>query len=214
MKRIILGIEIPLYFNIDNRIRLIKDIRNGVISITIYEEWRWILNYENEYKVSSLGRIKSMKYGKERILKTKGIRHGYPFFVLSVNGKKYNKSIHRCVAISFIPNPNNLPYINHLDGRKINRIYLNLKWCSASENQLHSYRLGLNKGSGESRTGDKNWCSRKILQYTKDGLFIQSFNAIVFASKKFNIPATSISAVARGKNKTTGGFIWKYADNL
>ena len=106
------------------------------------EVWKDI--YE-EYQISNLGRIKSLKWGKERILTPRKNFKGYMQIHIRVNGKDKVIKVHRLVAEAFIPNPDNKPQVNHIDGNKENNTSLNLEWCTNSENQLHAYKNGLQK---------------------------------------------------------------------
>ena len=80
---------------------------------------------------------------KGKILKPKLDKYGYKTIVLSKNGKRHNYTIHRLVAKAFIPNPNNLPQVNHKDGDKLNNNIENLEWCTCKENQKHKWKNGL-----------------------------------------------------------------------
>ena len=109
----------------------------------INEEWRPIKGYEGLYEVSSLGRVKSMNYshtGKERILKIGKHRGGYLFVILCRNGKRKNFLVHRLVAEAFLPNPNNLPQVNHKDEVKTNNCVSNLEWCDCKYNNNYGTR--------------------------------------------------------------------------
>lgn len=109
------------------------------------EEWKDIDGYEGLYKVSNLGRVKSMNYnktGREKCLKSSD-RKGYDAVILSRNGNRVCKSIHRLVLEAFTPNPNNKPQVNHIDGDKKNNNVNNLEWCTAKENTRHSFKNGL-----------------------------------------------------------------------
>lgn len=119
------------------------------------EIWKEIKDYPN-YQISNLGRVKTLKYysnihkkyyDRELVLKEKINSHGYKFIGLGCGkrGNKKNFAIHRLVAEAFIPNPNNLPEINHKDGNKRNNRAENLEWCTRSQNMLHAYKLGLHK---------------------------------------------------------------------
>lgn len=104
--------------------------------ITQTEEWRPIKGYEN-YMVSSLGRIKSLNFGKEKILKIRYAskhRQNYPTVRLCKNGKVTELKIHRLVGKTFLPNPNNLPMINHKDEDRTNNCVENLEWCDNKYN--------------------------------------------------------------------------------
>lgn len=124
--------------------------------IKVGEYWKDIENYEN-YQVSNLGRIrrkaklvnvgiKNVKkaFKQEMILKPLKLTKGYLGVVLyDKNSKGKTYKIHRLVATAFIPNPNDLPQVNHIDGNKQNNKMDNLEWCDCQENMQHSYKIGL-----------------------------------------------------------------------
>lgn len=114
----------------------------------IEEIWLPIPNYINLYWISNLGNVKC----KNKQLKQRTNKKGYLKVRLYKNNKCKTFSIHRLVAINFIPNPDNLPQVNHKDGNKLNNTITNLQWCNNSENQLHAYKLGLQP----SRHGENN----------------------------------------------------------
>lgn len=110
------------------------------------EKWLPVVGYEDLYEVSNFGRIYSIpndnKVGgilKHHVDK----KSGYHFIILSKNHKKFNTSVHRLVAIAFIPNPNNKPTVNHIDGNKDNNNVDNLEWATYKEQLMHSFRIGI-----------------------------------------------------------------------
>jgi hypothetical protein len=111
------------------------------------EVWRDIVGYERLYQVSNWGRVKSLPRNgtikEERILKPRVTKNGY-LYVHFRNGNisKYVK-IHRLVAEAFIPNPENKPQVNHINGNKLDNRVDNLEWNTASENTMHAFKLGL-----------------------------------------------------------------------
>jgi hypothetical protein len=110
------------------------------------EEWKAIAECNGQYYVSSYGRVKSYKCGRERILQPvlKG-RKKHQYLSVSIaylTGAKVKK-IHRLVAIYFIDNPQNKPQVNHKDGNKLNNHINNLEWNTSQENNRHAWDIGL-----------------------------------------------------------------------
>lgn len=113
------------------------------------EIWKDIPKYEGIYEISNYGRIKNKKTGK--LKSQRNTFKGYLQVGLSNKGDKTFR-VHRLVAEAFIPNPNNLPQVNHKDGNKKNNRVDNLEWISNYDNMQHAIKLGLTKkGSSVSR---------------------------------------------------------------
>ena len=111
------------------------------------EIWCDIVEFEGRYQVSNYGRIKSIQdnHGKKRdlIRSTWLSSKGYVYVQLCFKNKRFNISIHNAVACAFIPNPENKPTINHIDGNKQNNHVSNLEWATYSENLKHAHSIGL-----------------------------------------------------------------------
>lgn len=103
--------------------------------------WKPVRGYGGLYEVSDTGLIFSHK--TNRLLKCSLTTHGYKRVALNTGHKSTFKHIHRIVAEAFIPNPDNLPQVNHVDGDKTNNHVSNLEWCNNSQNQQHAYDTGL-----------------------------------------------------------------------
>lgn len=139
------------------------------------EIWKNVNEYEELYQVSNLGNVKRIRfinfrsnYLKNKLLKPIKHKNGYLVVGLTKNGKTKIKAIHRLVAQTFIDNPKNKKYVNHIDGNKQNNKVDNLEWCTPSENQKHAYKLGLQKVSERQRKiakkcmlGNKHACKCK-----------------------------------------------------
>ena len=123
------------------------------------------------------------------------VHNGY--IVVSLNKNQYK--LHRLIAFTFLENLENKPFVNHIDGNKINNVVSNLEWCTASENNQHAIDTGL-----------KKFYKRKIGQYTIDGELVKEFNSIVEAVNETK--NGTIKHVLHKKQNTAGGFIWKYLD--
>lgn len=110
------------------------------------EEWRDCVGFEDRISVSSLGRLYSKL--SDKLLKTVIHKNGYELISIKPDGK-YGKCktlrVHRMVAEAFIPNFDNLPYVNHKDGNKANNVVSNLEWVTASQNAIHAIEYGLTK---------------------------------------------------------------------
>ena len=153
------------------------------------EIWKPVIGFYH-YNISSLGRLRN-PYGK--ILHPTPNYKGYLKVKLypSDGGNPVGKFIHRLVAEAFIPNPDNLPQINHKNYNKQDNTVDNLEWCTNEYNQRYSSTL-------------------KINQYSINGKFIRVWGAISDASKALGIPTTNISKCCKGKILTINHFIFLY----
>lgn len=168
------------------------------------EIWKDIEGYEGLYQVSNMGRVRSLKYKKERILKPRK-QSGY-YRVSLYNDKKYEYSIHRLVANAFIPNPDNLPQVNHKDENRTNNCINNLEWCTPKYN----YNYGtINIRKSQKQLNDKNK-SKVVLQYSLDGTFIKEWKSTMDVERNLGFAHTHIVAVCNGKSRIAYGFLWKY----
>lgn len=111
----------------------------------VFEEWRPIKGFPN-YLVSNLGQVISLsRAGANKskgvmILKELNRKNGYLKVDLYLDGKGFSKSVHRLVAEAFIPNPDNLPEVNHKDEDKTNNHVNNLEWCTPHDNKVYGSR--------------------------------------------------------------------------
>ena len=200
----------------------LKDLKN--------EEWRHIKHY-NEYLISNYGRIKHLtsyrlsgryyingKFHKLEILKVFQTgkdtwrKNGYATVRMYNNTtKKYkNIQIHRLVAETFIPNPENKPQVNHKYGNKMDNRITELEWATQSENMLHAYKNGLNKKNKR----EKNHLSRRILQYDLQGNFIKEWYCIESACDEVKGHHSNIIKNCKNQIKSAYGYKWKYKEEI
>ena len=180
-------------------------IRNSCNSVYIknkrgvkMEIWKDIKGYEGKYQISSLGRVKSLKYNntKESKLLHQSLINNYYSVCLWKQRKGKQYRIHRLVAEAFIPNPLHLPEVNHIDENKLNNNVDNLEWCSSKYNCNY---------------GARNKKLSKPVQCVETGIIYPS---ILNAGKQTGINYTHLGDVARGKRKTAGGYHWKYVKEI
>lgn len=171
------------------------------------EEWRDIKDFEGWYQVSNMGRVKSLKRSYEpcdSIMIPAKRDDGYTKVTLfGGRAKGKNLLVHRLVAEAFIPNPANLPILNHKDENRENNRVENLEWCTYRYNTLYSPSIGC--------TLNRNDMSRPVLQYSKDGEFIKEYPSVAEAARQLGVSAISISNACHGKTKHSHGFAWVYA---
>nr|WP_320057866.1 HNH endonuclease [uncultured Bacteroides sp.] len=106
------------------------------------ENWRFVEGNE-DYMVSDQGRVLSLKCNETRIMKVDVKNRGYGSIKLCTRGLLIRNLVHRLVAKNFLPNPKNLPEVNHLDGNKLNNRVENLEWCDHYDNVQHALLHGL-----------------------------------------------------------------------
>lgn len=192
----------------------------------VNEEWRPVVGYEGFYMVSSLGNVRLLdrsgfrKNGRffqvrSKLKKPYLTKLGYYRLHMEKNKQTKHIFVHRLVAEAFIPNPENKPFINHINGIKTDNRVENLEWCTASENLIHSYKFLGRKGP--QRFGKNNPMCKIVLKI-KDGVVIEEFFGAKAAAESIGVRTDTISKVCAGKYKThkgvlvttCKGFVWKY----
>lgn len=164
-----------------------------------------IKNYER-YGVSEQGIIKNLEAGK--IIKLMPDKDGYLCFIACINYKKKCLKVHRVVGETFIPNPDNLPQINHKDLNKQNNHFTNLEWVTDLTNKRHLWDSGVMVPHSKGRYGNNAHRAIGVNQYCQSGNLIKEWGCIKVAAKETGV--TNISACCKGKLKTAGGYIWVY----
>ncbi len=164
------------------------------------EIWKDIPDYNGNYQISNFGRVKSLKKWNGtscRILSPGKTHKGYLAVSLSKNGKAKSIFIHRLVAKAFITNPDNLPQINHKNENKEDNHVQNLEWCDNSYN--------MNYGTRSQRQIDK--VSKPVICVETQIIYKSAAEA-----SRLNPPIRqgNITLCCQGKNKTAGGFHWRY----
>ena len=159
------------------------------------------------YEISSDGRVR--RVGENKVRKISIGKRGYPVLSLRKDGKTYVRTLHRLLADAFIPNPNNLPEINHIDGNKTNFSLSNLEWCTRKHNDNHARRTGLHKSDGD----------KAVVQYSLSGVPIAEYKSASEAARKTGASRSAIANVCnRRKNqkgyehKTNHGYIWRWKE--
>nr|DAG98228.1 MAG TPA: homing endonuclease [Crassvirales sp.] len=184
------------------------------------EEWRSINGFDDTYWVSNLGRVK----GNKGILVLKPRKDGYIQVNLFKSGKYITKLVHRLVAETFIPNPDNLPQIDHIDANRFNNTVINLKWCTASENNCNPVtvlrkreaNLGSNNpmyGKASSMRGitkSNHFNSKRVVKCSLDGVELEEYNSLIEASESVNASPSTISNCIAGRIKTCKGYTWRW----
>lgn len=168
----------------------------------VEEIWRTVI-YKGEpwenYQVSNFGRILSLNYGrtgKSKLLSPVEDKDGYFRVCLCKDEKRKNFLVHRLVAEHFLPNPENLPQVNHKDENKQNNSVENLEWCDCKYN--------VNYGKRNEKI------SKKVLQFSLTGEFIREWSSTKEAGRN-GYTSCLVAACCRGERKSHKGFKWCYA---
>jgi len=173
------------------------------------EIFKSIPGFEGYYVVSDKGRIFSIS--SQRFLKPGKTRYGYLRVQLTVNGEATRKHVHTFVAQAFIPNPQDKPCVNHLNGIKTDNRIENLEWCTYSENEIHSYKvLGKVKKGAK---GAESPVARKTIAIHLETGKRYTFDTRNQAAKFCNSDPSVVTRVCQGTLNQSKGYTFMYEDN-
>jgi hypothetical protein len=174
------------------------------------ETWKPI-PFAKGYEASNTGRIRSMPrktvykdgrvaFHKERYLKPQKTKRGYLRAEPTVDGKKVMCQVHRAVAMAFIPNLENKPQVNHIDGNKENNHVDNLEWVTNEENYKHATENGLHA------------TAVPVEVYTIEGDFVGKYPTMSEAGRQLGVEKGNITKVIHGKANSARGYVFKQID--
>lgn len=170
---------------------------------------KFIEGYENLYSVDEQGNVFSHYSNKVLTPCTDG--HGYWYVNLQKDGKRKSKKIHRIVAETFLPNPNNYPCVNHKDENTRNNCVNNLEWCTYEYNNIYGSRIERVKNKIIKKEDHKQKvkiikCNKK----THEEICI--YNSVGDAARDVGGSHSNIVACLKGRQKTSYGYFWKYLE--
>lgn len=193
------------------------------------EIWKDVQGFENQYKISNLGRIYSKdrlcidSLGRKRFRKEyelhPNINNGYYRVTLCENGRKVIKPIHRLVAEHFIDNPTNKPQVNHINGNKLDNRVNNLEWVTVQENIIHAYKHGLNvhvrgeKHPNYKKCGALSKRSKKVVSINVETGKMKKYASIKDAEKD-GFQRSEVSRACNHKIKQTKGYKFYFEDEI
>lgn len=160
------------------------------------ENWKPIADYEGLYEISDLGQVRSLYHDECRIIKQSVGSRGYKLVSLCKDGKQKTVNVHRLVAIAFVPNPDSLPCVNHIDEDKKNNAASNLEWCSYYYNNVYGQRL--------TKSSQKQSIAVRCIE---TGIIYSSCYA---AQRETGIRQSGICSCCHHKRKSAGGFSWEF----
>jgi hypothetical protein len=173
------------------------------LTFKLADNEKWVQGFEGIYSVDMTGSVNSYHRKKKKKLKCYNNSSGYLIVDFYKDRKRKQYIAHRLIAETLIPNPENKPEVNHIDGDKTNNDISNLEWNTRKENICHAFSTGL-KNSEHLR--------RAVVQLDKATKeVIVKYNSITDAHRQTGINRSSITSTCQGKRETAGEFIWRYA---
>lgn len=189
--------------------------------MTREEIWKDVVGFEGYYQVSNLGRVRSVdrivkgSFGslqnKRSVILSSAINTaGYYSVALTRNANSKSYRVHRLVAEAFLPNPNNLPIINHKDENKLNNSVENLEWCTYSYNA--KYNGCMTKRITTRNKNHSHGCEKKVYQYDLKNNLIKVWKSLMSITRTLGYSHANIANCCKGqKNRPTAyGYKWSY----
>jgi hypothetical protein len=181
--------------------------------MAIPEIWKDVVGFEGLYIVNCHGEIRSVDHYVKcntgtRLVRGKTLKpcdrgNGYPFVTMGKDGKQYNMSIHRVIAIAFLPNPDRLPEVNHKDTDPSNYDLSNLEWCDRTYNNNYA-----------NRAYKVAQMKKKEIEQIKNGVVVKVWNSLSAIGRECGISTGNISECCNGRRNTAGGYMWKFKEAL
>lgn len=182
-----------------------------------------IKEFSSQYSVSNRGRIYSKR--SKKCITPKISRAGYHRVTLSANGFQRTVSIHRLVALAFIPNPENKPTVNHINECKLDNRSENLEWATNAEQNSHgtrteraiahtnwkerSKKMNYSSIASKHDYSNQHMCNRKRTRVIRDGVVVGEFCTQKEAGATFGVSRSNVSQCVSGKKKSCKGFIFE-----
>lgn len=160
--------------------------------------------YENKetcYSISDSGEVRKDTTG---YILSQSTQQDYKFVTLLIDGKQKRMRVHRLVAETFIKNPKNKPYVNHINGKKDDNNVENLEWVTPSENTQHAVQTGL----------FQNGRKKAVIQYNLDGEKMMIFESATEAARQTGGSQSKITMCCRRQRETDNDYQWRYADDI
>ena len=181
------------------------------------EIWKYISGYGEDYQVSNLGRVRSLKRKNIKIMNIKINRHGYCTVYLTKNGILKTLTVHRLVAKAFIPNPENKPCIDHINTIRTDNRVENLRWVNRSMNMMNeiTHKKRSEYWKEKTKNGKNAWVERKkrkVIALDENYNIVYKFNTITEAGKFINRNHANICVACKDIHKTCKGLHWQYEE--